>query len=263
MNYMLNVKMINPHSKNNRDCFLLTEGKSFKIVLNNKSTLPFSEADSEALIKGLTCIETRKVIESLKINRPIPESNKVLIIPCELSNLQDEYQFMVLDISHEPFSVWNVRVLTDYDVINLPNGCLDDIISYLKSTGIEPAYTYGKYDRIEFVSKLPEIKSVVTNTVYVLTKDTEEKKANSNWLFTGKRFEAFSEEPVEPNPEDPDTIPDTVVKEPVKGSVGDTSSANTEVWNKAISEKTTVQATESVSIVNSTLTDGSIAVTIA
>ena len=36
-----------------------------------------------------------------------------------------------------------------------------------------------------------------------------------------------------------------------------------EVWDKAISAKTTVEAAESVSIVNSTLTDGSIAVTIA
>ena len=65
------------------------------------------------------------------------------------------------------------------------------------------------------------------------------------------------------DPEDPATIPDSLVKEEAPQTVGSASEQTAEVWDKAISAKTTVEAAESVSIVNSTLTDGSIAVTIA
>ena len=53
------------------------------------------------------------------------------------------------------------------------------------------------------------------------------------------------------------------VKEEAPQTVGSASEQTAEVWDKAISAKTTVEAAESVSIVNSTLTDGSLAVTIA
>ena len=134
-------------------------------------------------------------------------------------------------------------------------------MKYLKSKGCEPSATFGTYNDIRFVDSIPV--NPTTGVAYVLTKDDGERDAGNAYMFNGRRLEVVSDTPVEADPEDPATIPDSLVKEEAPQIVGSASEQTAEVWDKTISAKTTVEAAESVSIVNSTLTDGSIAVTIA
>lgn len=257
---MVNIRVIKPHVQNNGDCFMLTEGKEFAIVFGKQCSLKFTETDADTLVKTITSFNTAKIIKKIKLAKQLTGMENVLVIPCENSTLED-YQFMTITITSAHMSVWDAKIFTNNKVLELPVGMVDDIVKYLKSQGCEPAITFGTYNDIRFVDAIPENPTI--NVAYVLTKDDGDRDAGNAYMFNGRRLEVVSDTPVEPDPEDPATIPDSPVKEEAPQAVGGVSEQTVDVWDKAISEKTTIQAAENVSIVNSTLTDGSIAVTIA
>ena len=257
---MVNIRVIKPHVQNNGDCFMLTEGKEFAIVFGKQCSLKFTETDADTLVKVITSFNAAKVVKKIKLGRQLANNENMLVIPCENSTF-DNYQFMTVEITSQNISVWKTKIFTNDRVIELPVGMVDDIMKYLKSQGCEPAITFGTYNDIRFVDSIPE--NPTAGVAYVLTKDDGERDAGNAYMFNGRRLEIVSDTPIEADPEDPATIPDSLVKEEAPQTVGGASEQTAEVWDKAISAKTTVEAAESVSIVNSTLTDGSIAVTIA
>ena len=259
----MSVTVIKPHVQNNSDCYIIADGKKFAIVMGEDYSYTFTENDSENIVKAITSFNTAKIIKLMKMGRSVGEKN-IITIPCENSSIDGTsptYQFINIEVSAAPFNLWSSRIFTNGLVINLPVGVIDDLYKYLVSQEIQPAVTFGAYNEIRFVDSIPENPTI--GVAYVLTKDDGERDVGNAYMFNGRRLEVVSDTPVEADPEDPATIPDSLVKEEAPQTVGSASEQTTEVWDKAITAKTTVEAAESVSIVNSTLTDGSIAVTIA
>ena len=114
--------------------------------------------------------------------------------------------------------------------------------------------TFKEYTSMKVVEVLPEKGEL--KVAYLLTVDYNGKKADTVWVYDGRRYVQLSDTPIEEDPNDASTIPDTEVKEDVTGSVGSPDAVETKVWNKAVKEKTVLQAESLVTVVNSTLTNG-------
>ena len=260
----MSVTVIKPHVQNNSDCYIIADGKKFAIVMGEDYSYTFTEKDSENIVKAITSFDTTKIIRLMKMGRSVGEKN-IITIPCEKSTIDDTiltYQFINIEVSAAPFNLWSSRIFTDGLVINLPVGVIDDLYKYLISQGIQPAKGYGTYSKIEYVEELPTPKYAVPETAYILIKEYDDKKAGSAWVYNGRRYDIVTDEDIIPDPNDPLTIPDTPEKEEVNGVISDVGTETAEVWNKTVTAKSVVNATESVSVINSVIDTGSLAITI-
>ena len=210
-------KLVLTHVNGNDNVVLLGDGAKFVLVRGEKHTKLFSEADSAALVKELTGIKTAIKAAKLGIGRNIPANDKVLIVVGEDVAIEDEvtYQIMETVISTNVKDTWPLRVITEAEVINFPNGVIDDVLKYLLAEGVEKAPTFGMYDRIVFVSALPETGK--DGIAYVLDKADGDKPANTAWLAVDDEWleltDDESSEVEEPKPETPaDPESTTVVK---------------------------------------------------
>lgn len=259
----MKVTPIKTHSTGNA-CFLLTEGAAFAVVAEKFKSGVFTETDGNEVLKAVYGIKTaifRAKLKTGRISSEIPYSVEVL---GENSTLNGEYQFISLAVSANDPSTWPMTIYSSAGTLELPTGCVDDICVHLKAEGCVMPKSYGTYDTIAFVSALPDESKAVVRMAYVLTNSFENKPKDSAWVFTGVRFEQVTDGPApEPNPEDPSTIPDSLVKEEAPATMGSASEPTVEVWDKAMTETTTVTAADNVSVVNSTINTGILKATVA
>jgi len=208
-------KLVLTHVNGNDNVVLLGDGAKFVLVSGEKHTRMFSEADSAALVKELTSIKTAIKVAKLGIGRNIPANDKVLIVVGEDVAIEDEVKYQITEtvVSTLVKDTWPLRVITEEEVINFPNGVVDDLLKYLVANGIDTAPTFGMYDRIVFVSALPETGK--NGVAYVLDKADGDKQANTAWLavddewmeLTDDETTEQTEEPKPETPADPEPTP--------------------------------------------------------
>ena len=152
------------------------------------------------------------------------------------------------------------------------------LLEYLRKNGAEDDPTYGVYRGIVFTKVIPDTDDMMLDIAYVLTAKVGEYGTGTVFIKkdgivnimdteTGEMEPMPAPVPPEPpvpelDPEDASTIPDTEEKEEVTGNIGGPDVNETQVWNEAATNVVNVQAAEEASIVNSTLTDGIIRVTV-
>ena len=212
-------KLVLTHVNGNDNVVLLGDGAKFVLVSGEKHTRLFSEADSAALVKELTSIKTAIKVAKLGIGRNIPANDKVLIVVGEDVAIEDEVKYQITEtvISTLVKDTWPLRVITEEEVINFPNGVVDDLLKYLVANGIDTAPTFGMYDRIVFVSALPETGK--NGVAYVLDKADGDKPANTAWLAIDDEWmeltdDETTEQTEEPKPETPADPEPSTTEEP-------------------------------------------------
>lgn len=257
----MEVQSISTHINGKNQCFLLSEGAAFNIISDKYHTGKFTEKDGVEILKAVYGIKTAVIREKMKTN--MSSSVKIGIVS-ENSSLDGDYQLLVIEITANVSDTWNADIYAKEGLINLPVGCVDDICRHLLANGVPKPRSFGKYDAIKFVSFLPAEENAIRNTAYVLTQTDNGKAAGSVWVHTGVRYEELSDDPApEPNPEDPSTIPDSLVKEEAPASVGGPTEPKAQLWDVAMTNTTTATATETISVVNSTIETGILKATVA
>jgi hypothetical protein len=176
-------KLVLTHVNGNDNVVLLGDGAKFVLVIGDKHTKPFSEADSAALVKELTGIKVAIKKAKLGIGRNIPPADKVVIVVGEDATIDTEVSYQILEtvISTKVQDTWPLKVVTENDVIAFPAGVVDDVVKYLLAQGVAKAPTAGMYDKIVFVNALPE-EIIEETAAYVLDKAQDDKAAGSAWL---------------------------------------------------------------------------------
>lgn len=176
-------KLVLTHVNGNDNVVLLGDGAKFVLVIGDKHTKPFSEADSAALVKELTGIKVAIKKAKLSVGRNIPPADKVVIVVGEDVTIDTEVSYQILEtvISTKVQDTWPLKVVTENDVIAFPAGVVDDVVKYLLAQDVAKAPTAGMYDKIVFVNVLPE-ENIEETTAYVLDKAQDDKAAGSAWL---------------------------------------------------------------------------------
>ena len=190
------------HVNGNDNVVLLGDGAKFVLVIGDKHTKPFSEADSAALVKELTGINTAIKAAKLGIGRSLPASEKVLLVVSEDAAIDTEVKYQILEsvISTKVKDTWPLTVITETEAIAFPSGVLDDVLKYLLAQGVEKAPTADMYDKIVFVNKLPEEPEA--NVAYVLDVAEDDKPRGSAWLDVDGEWMELTDDEGESNEEE-------------------------------------------------------------
>lgn len=201
------------------------------------------------VLLGITSLEIGKILAKLKHGIQLPVYNNLVKV------LVSNTELVVYQIINSPKSVNALQVLVGSnkgrDVLN-GTDVEAMLLEVTESDTVAP--TFRQYTSMNVVEALPEKGEA--KVAYLLTVDYDGKKADTVWVYDGRRYVQLSDTPIEEDPNDASTIPDTEVKEDVTGTVGGSDVVETKVWNKAVKEKTVLQAETLVSVVNSTLTNG-------
>lgn len=198
----LTAKIILTHVTGAEDIILLADGAKFVIVDGSRRSKVVSANDAAAFVKELTGIKTAIKIAKLKIGRSIPASDLIISLLSADSTIDDEisYQILSTTISAKTLKVWPLTVMNEKEVIELPDGVIDDVVAYLLANGVAKAPTAGLYDKIEFVDALPATVdeeenpiAIPATTAFVLNKADGDKPADSAWMFDGEWTELTDE----------------------------------------------------------------------
>ena len=201
------------------------------------------------VLLGVTSLEIGKILAKLKHGIELPVYNNLVKV------LVSNTELVVYRIIKSPKSVNSLEVLVGSNKGKFVLNGTDVEAMLLEVTeGDTVAPTFKEYTSMKVVEVLPEKGEL--KVAYLLTVDYNGKKADTVWVYDGRRYVQLSDTPIEEDPNDASTIPDTEVKEDVTGSVGSPDAVETKVWNKAVKEKTVLQAESLVTVVNSTLTNG-------
>lgn len=228
--------------------FILSEDDgSFKIIDKSYSSKKFSVEDCNELMKILTSVDfTIKMLYYPK--------SKIAYL-CKDSTM-DDYQIITIDINAMSLDGCGLTIYTKDNEHHIPN-MIKILFDHFNSHKIEKSPSYGLYDMVVKVNELPEVDPLVPHKVPSKTTLFLLKSGNKlvPYIHDGEKWINMNEYTGESDPENTNTIPDTVEKEPVsETSVGTEEEPNAEVWNKSIdTKKVTVKASETVSIVNSTM----------
>ena len=180
----LKSTLVMTHINGGDKVIILSEGKEFIVVSGAEHTKKFSAADSEALVKAVTSFDTAVKIAKLNAGRNLLSKDRHISILCENSSIGDDVSYQILDtiISTKVTDVWPLAVITEDKVIELPIGVLDDLLKYLNAEGVEPAGSFGSYDKIVFVDALPT-ENIEEDVAYVLNKADGDKARDTGWLY--------------------------------------------------------------------------------
>ena len=180
------------------DIFMLLDDAdgSFVLCKGNKQTHKVTAEEAGKLVKAITSFDVAKTIARLKLGKEVKADDRVIRVAMNVSvdATPATYTIFEVGVDSKPLRIWDSCVLMQDKVIDLPNGCIDDIVKQLVAAGIEKASTFGTYDKIEFVDALPESCDSET-TVFVLEKDMDEEThlKNTNWVYKSEAWTEFKD----------------------------------------------------------------------
>ena len=180
------------------DIFMLLDDTdaSFVLCKGCKQTHKVTADEAGELVKAITSFDVAKTIARMKNGMAVKAEDKVVRVAMNVAVDADPVTYTVFEVKVDtkPLKVWDACVLMQDKVIELPNGCIDDIVKTLVANGVERASTFGTFDKIEFVDVLPESCNS-EKTVFVLNKDMDEDHlANTNWVYTEEAWTEFVDE---------------------------------------------------------------------
>ncbi len=196
------AKIILTHVTGAEDVILLADGAKFVIVDGSRRSKLVSEDDAAAFVKELTGIKTAIKIAKLKIGKAVPKNDLIISLLNSDATIEDavEYQILATTVSINPLKVWPLTIMNEKEVIELPDGVIDDVVAHLLANGVKKASTAGTYDKIEFVDALPATEDAEGNpinipatTAFVLNKADGDKPADSAWMFNDEWIELVDE----------------------------------------------------------------------
>lgn len=163
--------------------FIVGDGSKFLLNCNGLKTHVITTEEATELVKAVTGFNTALITEKLKVGRKLSNESQIITVLMN-AKLEDDptYTIFRIKISTSPLATWAATIFMQNQVIDLPNGCIDDIVKYLNANGVAKASTYGAYDKIVFVDKLPDATTVTDDrVVYVLNKKDGDKDVDSAW----------------------------------------------------------------------------------
>ena len=180
------------------DIFMLLDDTdaSFVLCKGCKQTHKVTADEAGELVKAITSFDVAKTIARMAKGMAVKAEDKVVRVAMNVSMDTEPATYTVFEVKVDtkPLKVWDACVLMQDKVIELPNGCIDDIVKTLVANGVERASTFGTFDKIEFVDVLPESCNS-EKTVFVLNKDMDEDHlANTNWVYTEEAWTEFADE---------------------------------------------------------------------
>jgi len=196
------AKIILTHVTGAEDVILLADGAKFVIVDGSRRSKLVSEEDAAAFVKELTGIKTAIKIAKLKIGKAVPKNDLIISLLNSDATIEDtvEYQILATTVSINPLKVWPLTIMNEKEVIELPDGVIDDVVAHLLANGVKKASTAGTYDKIEFIDALPATEDeegnpidIPATTAFVLNKADGNKPADSAWMFDGEWTELVDE----------------------------------------------------------------------
>jgi len=255
---------------------ILGDGLNFLIVSTEKKAtvnIKIGEALAKQILKTATGFQAN-VIAAYN-NYGIQAVQKLAIV--EDGDAETAVS-VVADVNHRT-SVKDIGfvVYGEAGTIELFAADAKNLLSYLEKNGAENDPTYGLYRGIIFTKVIPDTDEMMLDIAYMLTATVGDyptgtvfiKKdgiVNTMDTETGELEPVPTPEPPgpqpEPDPEDASTIPDSEEKEPASGDIGGSDVAEAQVWDNAVSGVLNAVATEEISVVNSTLADGTLKLTI-
>ena len=241
----------------------------FKIVSKDGVSDTIDSEQSAGLVAFIDGGEVADIVARIKRGESLDELTRTATYGFEGGEYSDT-NFMAIAITINGVSMvnWTALILRDEGFIELPTGAINDIYTYLTAGRIKP----GGWYTIQSVEELPD-PCTRTDIAYLLTKADGNKPAGTAWRWNGSKWLALSEgqqddpdpvppPPPEPDPMDPSTYPDSEVKEDEPQSMGDATTNITEVVDGNITLATTVHATELAFVVNCTMGDGIMNITV-
>ena len=191
------AKIILTHVTGAEDVILLADGAKFVIVDGSRRSKLVSEEDAAAFVKELTGIKTAIKIAKLKIGKAVPKNDLIISLLNSDATIEDtvEYQILATTVSINPLKVWPLTIMNEKEVIELPDGVIDDVVAHLLANGVKKASTAGTYDKIEFIDALPATEDeegnpidIPATTVFVLNNADGDKPTDSAWMFDGEEW---------------------------------------------------------------------------
>ena len=250
---------------------LIDDGdKSFKLVSKSGVSDTISAEQGAAIVGFINGPEVARIVDMIKHGAQLDELARTVTYPFEGPDYSvTNFMVLTITINGESKTSWTSSLLRDEGVIELPAGIINDIYIYLTTGKLKPG---GGYYIIKAVEELPN-PATRTDIGYMLTKADGNKPAGTAWRWNGAKWLALTEgydddpdpvppPPPEPDPMDPSTYPDSEVKEDEPQSMGDATTNITEVVDGNITLATTVRATELAFVVNCTMGDGNMNITV-
>jgi len=242
---------------------------SFKIVAKDGVSDTILPNQAAAFVDYIDGHEVADIVAKIKRGEELDELARTATYGFT-SEYYNDTNFMAIAITINGVSMvnWTAIVLRDEGIIELPAGAINDIYLYLTAGRIKP----GGWYVIESVEELPD-PCTRTDIAYLLTKADGTKPAGTAWRWNGSKWLALSEgqsddpdpvppPPPEPDPMDPTTYPDSEVKEDEPQSMGDATTSVVEVVDGNITQATTVRGTDLAFVVNCTMGDGVMNITV-
>lgn len=222
----LKSTLVMTHVNGSDKVIILSEGKEFMIISGAEHTKKFSASDAAAIVKAVTSFDTNVKIAKLNAGRSLLNKDRHISILCEDSSIEDEPSYQILDtiISTKITDVWPLNVITEDSLIELPLGVLDDLLKTLAAEGVDPAASFGTYDKIEFVDALPT-ENIEENVAYVLNKADGDKARDTGWLYVEEEWTEITDDEAEADEgngeeETPPPNPEPVVEGGGEGGTG-------------------------------------------
>lgn len=178
------------------EVFMVAEESKFTLCIGTQKTHVITKEEAAEFVKALTSLEVAKKVAKLKIGRKLKFEDSFVNILMNANLESEDIRYTIFRIipSTRPMNNWEAKVIMQDSIINLPVGCIDDILKYLVSIGVPRAKTFGKFDKIEFVTKLPEVESVYSERdIYVLDKVYDGKPVDSAWQVVNGKWVEFKD----------------------------------------------------------------------
>lgn len=186
-------KLVLTHVNGNDNVIILADGANFVLINGAEHTWTFTENDAAAFVKVLTGIDTAVKSAKLAAGRNLQPKDRIISVLGEDVDLEEgTFQIIQTAVGSKVIDTWPLTVINNSQVIEFPAGVVDDLLKYLIAQGVEKAPTAGMYDKITFVTTLPEEGD--EGVAYVLDKADGDKPANSAWLFIEDDWMELSDE---------------------------------------------------------------------
>ena len=246
-----------------KKCYLIIDGDNIVIMNGNHSAHVLSKADNETLLNAVLGFETAKLQAKIKAHDKVDPMLTITSEATDISTSPITYQVLRIRVSERDYHQWPVVIYNDKYVVDgdLPNNLVGEIVDHLVKAGYKKPYSAKLYNEVELVKEVPADPK--PGVAYVVVDEYGVETGESVVYDAEGNSKVVTDTP-EPDPTDPDTIPDTEEKEEVtEPAIGGVEEPVAAMLNQtADTKELTMNATQTASIINSKISDSIVTITV-
>lgn len=246
-----------------KKCYLIIDGDNIVIMNGNHSAHVLSKADNETLLNAVLGFETAKLQAKIKAHVKVDPMLTITSEATDISVSPITYQVLRIRVSERDYHQWPVVIYNDKYVVDedLPNNLVGEIVDHLVKAGYKKPYSAKLYNEIKLVKEVPAVPK--PGVAYVVVDEYGVETGESVVYDESGNSKVVTDTP-EPDPTDPDTIPDTEEKEEVtEPAIGGVEEPVAAMLNQtADTKELTMNATQTASIINSKISDSIVTITV-